>query len=443
KFAFKLQGPILVEIFRTHEMFSGRTVALPDLHTIGACTGKVITMASPRGKGVPKPFNWMRVLRHELVHVFNLVQTNYVVPHWFTEGLAVSNEGFPRPPSWNQMLVERYQADKMLTLDTIDLAFIRPRDGGEWQQAYLQAQLYVEFIEKTYGADSIGKMLAEFAKGKNAVQAIKEACKVDKAEFEKGYRAYVGKGVKEVRGGRGTKKKESIADLRQAVKDNPNDADASAELAYRLMNTRRSEARDLAQAVLKAKEDHPRALFVLAMLEKRADNPKKAIELLEKALAKDDSDPEVAKALGKMYYDAMEYDKAAKAFEQGRKADPYDKDWLVELARVYAQKNDRNKQIGVLEELVTLDAGGVGRRGALAKMLNEAGKHTDAEKYAREGLNVDVTDKGAREQLYKSLREQKKNAELTKVQKLLEEAPKEKDKGKEKNKEKEKDDEKK
>ena len=87
-------------------------------------------------------------MRHEVVHVFNLDQTNFLVPHWFTEGLAVNNEGFPRPPSWNKMLVERYQADKLLDLDTIDLAFIRPRNADEWQQAYLQAQLYLEFIEK-------------------------------------------------------------------------------------------------------------------------------------------------------------------------------------------------------------------------------------------------------------------------------------------------------
>ena len=80
-------------------MFSGRVVALPDLHTIGACTGRMVAMVSPHGRGVRKPFNWGRVLRHELVHIFNLEQTNFLVPHWLTEGLAVSNEGFPRPPT--------------------------------------------------------------------------------------------------------------------------------------------------------------------------------------------------------------------------------------------------------------------------------------------------------------------------------------------------------
>ena len=74
-------------------MFSGRTVALPDLHTVGAVTGRVMTVASPTARGLSRPFNWGRVVRHELTHLFNLAQTRYQAPHWLTEGLAVRNEG--------------------------------------------------------------------------------------------------------------------------------------------------------------------------------------------------------------------------------------------------------------------------------------------------------------------------------------------------------------
>ena len=84
-------------------MFSGRIVALPDLHTIGACTGKMFAMASPNGRDIGKPFNWGRVLRHEMVHIFNLEQTHFLVPHWLTEGLAVNNEGFPGRRRWNEL----------------------------------------------------------------------------------------------------------------------------------------------------------------------------------------------------------------------------------------------------------------------------------------------------------------------------------------------------
>src|SRR5262249_6150354 len=129
-FKFEPKDRILIELFNNHDMFSGRVISLPDLHTIGACTGRMVAMVSPRDqlKIIRKPFNWARVLRHELVHIFNLEQTNFKVPHWFTEGLAVMNEGFPRPPSWDKLLVRRYP-EKLMNLDTIDMGFIKPRSG--------------------------------------------------------------------------------------------------------------------------------------------------------------------------------------------------------------------------------------------------------------------------------------------------------------------------
>ena len=98
----------------------------------------MFAMVSPNGKGIRKPFNWARVLRHEMVHIFNLEQTNFQVPHWLTEGLAVSNEGFPRPQPWNELLLERVPKDDLLDLDNIDLGFIRPRTPlttGAWPTA--------------------------------------------------------------------------------------------------------------------------------------------------------------------------------------------------------------------------------------------------------------------------------------------------------------------
>src|SRR5260370_30702580 len=102
-------------------MVAGGVPALPAVHTIGACTGRMVAMDSPYADGVRKPFNWARVIRHEMVHVFNLEQTNFLTPHWLTEGLAVNNDGFPRPPTWNQLLQERAPAGPALTPDTLAL----------------------------------------------------------------------------------------------------------------------------------------------------------------------------------------------------------------------------------------------------------------------------------------------------------------------------------
>ena len=47
QFDYHPKGPFQIQIFNQHEMFSGRVIALPDLHTIGACTGPLVAMVSP------------------------------------------------------------------------------------------------------------------------------------------------------------------------------------------------------------------------------------------------------------------------------------------------------------------------------------------------------------------------------------------------------------
>ncbi|MFM7151913.1 MAG: tetratricopeptide repeat protein [Gemmataceae bacterium] len=424
KFDYRPEGLIPIEIFRNHDMFSGRTVALPDLHTIGACTGKVVTMVSPnernaKGEPVRKPFNWSRVLRHELVHIFNLAQTNYLVPHWFTEGLAVANEGFPRPPAWNQLLLERVASNRLMNLDTIDLGFIRPRDPLEWQQAYAQAQLYVEYIEKKFGPQAVSKLLASFAAGKSTIEALQDALKTDKATFETGYRAHLDEVVKELRGNRPTEKRRTLEQLQAEYKKDPRDVEVAAELAQRLVSTRRAEARKIAEEVLERQPAHPRALYTLSLLARRAADSKQERSLLEKALNKEQPDPLILRPLGKLYYEQNEFARAAEMYELARKVDRFDRDTLLELARIYAQLQDPTKQIAVLKEVVPLDADDLDRRVRLARLLSEQGDFAGAERYAREALEIDVLNSDAREWLWTALKKQNKDEEEARLRKLL------------------------
>src|SRR5262249_21665013 len=219
--------------------FSGRTVALPDLHTIGACTGRMVAMVTPnetdsKDKPVRPPFNWARVLRHEIVHIFNLEQTDFLVPHWLTEGLAVSNEGFPRPPIWNQLLRERVPAGELFNLDNIDMGFIRFRSPLDWYMAYCQSQLYVEYIKERFGPQAIGQFLAVYREGIDTGSVIQKVCKLDKATFEKGYRDHLDKVVKTIQG-RPREKTLGVKELEAAYKENPENPDIAARLAEALM----------------------------------------------------------------------------------------------------------------------------------------------------------------------------------------------------------------
>jgi tetratricopeptide (TPR) repeat protein len=419
KFQHRPKGPILIEVFNNHEMFSGRVVALPDLHTIGACTGRMFAMVSPNGKGIAKPFNWGRVLRHELTHIFNLDQSQFQVTHWFTEGLAVIDEGYPRPQQWNELLLDRVPKGQVMNLDNIDLGFIRPRSPLDWHMAYCQSQLYVEFMKSKYGPQTVGAMLNAYRDGMDTEQALLRVCNVDKATFEKDYRAYLDEVVKSIQG-RPAEKPLGYKELEAAHEKDPENNDIAARLAEQLLRRDKAKAFKLADEVLARKKDHPLANYVKARLVEQSGDAQQALTLLEAGLDRAAPEPKVLQELGKLYYEAGEFGKATELFELGHKTAPLDRQWLLELARVYAQTGARDKQVAVLKELVPTDADDLEHRKRLARMLLEAGQPAEAERYARECLEIDVRDGEVRGLVLRALDAQQKNAEAERLRKMFE-----------------------
>ena len=138
---YKPEGKSLFEIFnrakntRGHSWFSARMVGTAVHCTVGACGGKIVAVASPND--MPQKFHWGRVLKHEFVHVVNLQQTDFNIPHWFTEGIAVRLEEMPRPTSWNEILAKRAAADDLFDLTDINYGFIRPQNQDDWDACLL------------------------------------------------------------------------------------------------------------------------------------------------------------------------------------------------------------------------------------------------------------------------------------------------------------------
>src|SRR5206468_12606893 len=131
-----------------------------------------------------KPFNWARVLKHEVTHVITLQQTHFNIPHWYTEALAVQAEEYPRPQIWNQLLLNRVPAGDLLNLDNINLAFARPKTQLEWQMAYCQSELYAEYMQVRFGSDAPARMLDAYREGLSTAQAIERVFQVPKSDFE-------------------------------------------------------------------------------------------------------------------------------------------------------------------------------------------------------------------------------------------------------------------
>lgn len=154
----------VIEVFPEHHWFAIRISHRPFIHTIGACTGRVIALDSP-GRAT-QPFNWARVLRHEFTHTVTLDATGYRIPHWFTEGLAVRAENAPRPWAWKRKLAMAYRRYRLFGLDEIDWAFIRPRRADDRELAYAQSAWIVEYLVEKNGVEVIRDMLEAFRDGR-------------------------------------------------------------------------------------------------------------------------------------------------------------------------------------------------------------------------------------------------------------------------------------
>jgi tetratricopeptide (TPR) repeat protein len=370
---------------------------------------------------MPK-FNWNRVIRHELVHVFNLQQTGARVPHWFTEGLAVRYEGKDIPPSWHALLAEKYQNKDLLNLDNILLGFVRPRSQDQWQQAYLQSLLYVEYLTKTHGEPTIGKMLAAFAEGLDTGLALEKACGVKKDAFELGYREFLGERVKNI-ATRPIPKQMTLKELRAAHAKTPDDLDIAARLAdanYKF--GKRKDAKDLADLVLSKDPKNTTAVCVKAQVLRDEKQPDSAYALLDSVVTDDLKDVAPLKVLADIQIATKKYSQAARTCERARKLDPHNVEWLKALTVLYVthlKGTEPNKLKEVLEELANLDVDFLLPRESLAGIFHDAGNQAKAEQYARMALEIDVTNRNCQRILVDALMQQNKQDEANRLKTMF------------------------
>jgi tetratricopeptide (TPR) repeat protein len=419
RYGFTPSEKIIVEVFARRQIFSGRIALLPGLPGAvqGACTGPLIALPSPRADGGVRAYNWAVVVRHELTHAFNLLQTAHRVPTWLTEGLAVRSENTNRFAQVTPILRDRLAAHTALDLDTITRAYKRFSQPADVMLAYFQGLLYVEYITKRYGEGGIAKLLAAFQKTADVAAALDLAFGVEKGEFEAGYRKYLADVVKTA-GFRKPEKALTFAELEAAHKKTPDDLDVAARYAGALLARGKSEeAKKLVDGVLAKEKGHPFASIVAARMLRRAKDDAGAQKLLEEAAEANPDDGRVLAELGKLYLDLKDYDKAAVRFEKGRKAAPGEADWLEALAKVYGLANKSEPLAGVLAEQALANPDDLALHLRLAKLYTNAGKHADAERVARAALYIDLMNAEAKELLLGALAAQKKDAEVEALRK--------------------------
>jgi tetratricopeptide (TPR) repeat protein len=186
RYGFKPETPIRIEIYRSHDDFSVRTVGLSGLGALGVSFGKVVAMDSPAARRVGE-FNWGSTLWHEIGHVFTLGATGGRVPRWLSEGLSVYEERRARP-AWGEepspLFFATYAANQLPKVSRLNDGFMRPAFPAQVPLSYFLASMVGEMIESQRGVGAIRSMLDGYRRGLTTEQVFRDVLKVEPAAFD-------------------------------------------------------------------------------------------------------------------------------------------------------------------------------------------------------------------------------------------------------------------
>src|ERR1019366_6461442 len=357
KYKMKLPRPVQVEVYPDHEDFAVRTMGMPGLGALGVTFGEVVAMDSPSGRP-PGEFHWASTLRHEMSHVFILTATNFRVPRWFTEGLAVHEETEVSPEWGDRMtpdIVVAIRDKKLLPVADLDRGFIRPEYPNQVIASYYQAGRICDYIKERWGADKLLDMVQSFARSTSTPDVIRQDLGMAPEEFDKQFLDWLDKDVGKTVANF-DKWRTSIKDLvEQAKKNNYDEVLKEGEEVRRLYPDYVSPANpyefmaqaDLAKgdktaaaAILTAYEKmgghNPPALKQLASLEEELGNATEAAATLDRLNYVYPVDEELHHHLGALWFAQKNYPGAIREYNAVIALGPLDKAAAqFNLARAY------------------------------------------------------------------------------------------------------------
>ena len=365
-------------------------IGLPFLETVAASTGRIVAMVSPGEMQTHGNFAWARTLKHEMTHVFNLQQTGYNIPHWFTEGLAVNNEKISLPYRWTLLLRRRAAANTLMDLETVNAGFARAMDGDECQLAYCQSELYVEYMLSLGGSDAQedgGGLRGGSRDGGGHPQGVRHVAGGIRAGLQ-GISPPADR--RHARTGGGGERE--VDELEKAHRQQPEDAEAAARLALAyLQRGAKKEAADLAAEALKLQPKQQLATYVQVRLQK-AGTPKEAMAELEGCLDRKAPEPLVLNLLAGLKLKAEKYDEAAELYALGERLDPANPQWPAGRAKVYLAAGQKQNLAQALARFAQIEPDDLPSRKKLAELALEQRKAAVARRWATEALEIQVED---------------------------------------------------
>jgi tetratricopeptide (TPR) repeat protein len=324
--AYNIEPPVktYIEVFPQHDQFSVRTTGSPWIGTVGASTGRVIALVTPRkGEMTMGAFNWAQVLRHEYTHTVTLAATDNRIAHWMTEGLAVCQENSPLKWEWVALLYSAVSKNELFTIQDLTWAFIRPKKPSDRSLAYAESFWICSYIEQKWGHDSILKMLAEFRGGASEEATFQKVLGKSLSEFETGFFEWARQQTSTWGYDEETTKK----------------YDTLREKGENLIKARKyTEAVPVWEEIasLRPVDALPHTRLAGLYLTKDVNQPTKAIEQLKILHSVEIKDNSYAKRIARIYRDTKDMDNAKSYALQSVYIDPYDKaahELLLEIAQ--------------------------------------------------------------------------------------------------------------
>ena len=325
-FKYTPDTKVVIQIYPNDDEFSVRMAGVPGIENFGVSFGRVLATIAPRVGTRQGNFNWARVLRHEFVHTFNELATQNRCPRWFTEGLAVWQEGVPfRFDGVPREMYKRTMAGELFTIRQFPLAFVQPRQPSDGEQAYTQGAWLAKYLAATYGTDSIVKILAAYGEAKSDEAAFLAGTGRPIDKIEKDWFAWM---------------KTQLAPWHYDEASDKQSQALQKEGEQLLKAKKYAEAlNDWQQACdLQPTEVKPHQRLAFLYLQKQLSDPAKAIEHLKFLHVLELQNNRFAKQIARLYIKLNDPANAIAWMREATYVDLYDPAAHAALADLYAQQ---------------------------------------------------------------------------------------------------------
>jgi tetratricopeptide (TPR) repeat protein len=409
RWEFTPEGPILLEMFPSHDDFAVRTLGLPGmLGALGACFGRVVTLDSPRARP-PGMFNWGETLWHEMAHVITLQLSNNRLPRWLSEGTSVYEERRARREWGRDMdlpFARFMEKGELLKIKDLNAGF---SSSQTISYTYYQASLLVEHIVEVHGQRKLRALVTAYADGTDTEGAIQKALGISIDELQKSFDESLETRYAGVR--RALKVPEGLTPatppekVRAIAEANPESFAAQMALGEVLAETNPDAAIaafEKAAALLPTVggEDSPHAA-IAALALKKGDKVR-AARALEQLTANTHTDVASARQLASLIDANKEPARARTALQRAVAVDPFDGESSSALGRLALKAGDTAEAIRAFRVAVAskpLDRASA--HADLAEALLQAGQKDEARQQVMEALLVAPTFSRAQDLLLK------------------------------------------